>query len=258
MSLTVLIAEDDPAMRQVLRNAVKDVPGVEVVGETEDGITALQMYEELRPKVVLIDIDLPRRNGLDLAQDIFDINPWTYIIFCTGFSEYRDRAFEIYAFDYLVKPFRLDRITQTINRIITVEAARKNDTRRAEVQHKQKGVVKGARLFRDGEKFLMVDLKDIIFITRENRRTTVHYIGGKVTTEETMQALEEQLKGQMFYRSHKGFLINVNMIKEMIPCGKSTYQVVMANTRERPLMTWDKLRDLESVIKSEKGLNRQQ
>jgi len=250
MELTLLIAEDDPSMRQVIKNAVGNYPGVKVLGEAGDGVEALKLYESLRPRVVMIDIDLPGKNGLDLAREIFDINPWTYIVFCTGFFEYRDKAFEIYAFDYLVKPFKPERINQTLDRIMAIESSRSGEAEKVELKTVKRVAVQGARLFRDAEKFLMIDLKDIVFITRENRKTTVHYSGGKVLTEETLGALEEQLREQMFFRSHKGFLINLNLVKELVPCGKSTYQVVMANTSERPLMTWDKLRELEHMTKN--------
>lgn len=248
MKLTVMIAEDDPAMRQVLGAAVREVSGADVIGEAEDGCAALEMYEELRPQVVLIDIDLPGKNGLELARDIFDINPWTYLVFCTGFSDYRDKAFEVYAFDYLVKPFKVERIIQTIRRILDVETSKKGEPVRESEPFRNWGDIKGARLFRDGEKILMVDLKDIIFITKEDRKTVVHYTGGKVLADESLGALEEQLRDQNFFRAHKGFLINLNMVKELVPCGKSTYQVVMSNTAERPLMTWDKLRELDDMI----------
>ncbi|MCL6612246.1 MAG: LytTR family DNA-binding domain-containing protein [Peptococcaceae bacterium] len=253
MNLTVLIAEDDPAMRQVIKNAVRDVRGTDVVGEADNGVTALELFEDLRPRVVIIDIDLPGKNGLSLAQEIFDIDPWTYIIFCTGFSEYRDRAFEVYAFDYLVKPFRVDRIVQTVRRIVDIESRRAAEPVRTDIPAKKRGSIQGARLFRDAEKILLLDLKDIIFFTKEERRTVVHYAGGKVFTDETLGTLEEQLRDEMFFRSHKGFLINLRMVRELVPCGKSTYQVVMANTSQRPLMTWDKLKELEEMTKGVKS-----
>lgn len=249
MRLTVLIAEDDPAMMQVIQKAVSDVSGVEVVGCAEDGNLALQLYEELRPQVVIIDIDLPGKNGLTLAQEIFDIDPWTYLVFCTGFSEYRAKAFELYAFDYLVKPFKLDRIGQTMNRIIEAEKHRVKEVAVDEKPAKKWASIQGTRLFKDSDKILMLNLKDIIFFTKEDRKTVAYYNGGKVVAEETLGVLEEQLKDQMFFRAHKGFLINLSMIREIIPCGKSTYQVVMANTNQKPLMTWDKLKELDEMMK---------
>lgn len=257
MKLTVLIAEDDPAMRQVIKNAVRDVPGVDVVREAEDGVTALQVFENLRPRVVVVDIDLPGKNGLSLAQDIFDIDPWTYIIFCTGFSEYRDKAFEIYAFDYLVKPFRVDRIAQTLKRIVEIESSRTKEHAGMEPPVRKWGQIQGARLFRGADRILMIDLKDIIFFTKEERRTMVHYVGGKVLSDDPLGTLEEQLRDQMFFRSHKGFLINLNMVRELVPCGKSTYQVVMAHTSQRPLMTWDKVKELDEMMKCGKRSHQQ-
>ncbi|MFZ5596971.1 MAG: LytR/AlgR family response regulator transcription factor [Bacillota bacterium] len=253
MSLTVLIVEDDPQIRQIIKRTAGKIPGVEVVGEAGGGVKALKMYEALRPKVVTIDIDIPEKNGLELARDIFDVNPWTYIVFCTGFPEFRDKAFEIYAFDYLVKPFKMERIKQTLSRIMAIDSSRTGNAGGSGFEIQQKSLVKGSKLFRDADRYLMIDFKDIIFITRENRKTTVHYFGGKIYTDETLSSLEEQLRGQMFYRSHKGFLINLNMVRELVPCGKSTYQVVMANTLERPLMTWEKLRELENMTRVRKG-----
>lgn len=249
MSLTVLIAEDDSAMMQVIKKAVSDVPGVKVVGDAENGNLALQMFEDLRPQVVIIDIDLPGKNGLSLAQDIFDIDPWTYLVFCTGFAEYRAKAFELYAFDYLVKPFKLDRIAQTMNRILDAEKRRTEDSVIDELPVKKRASIEGTRLFRDSDKILMLNLKDVIFFTKEDRKTVAYYNGGKVVAEETLGVLEEQLKDKMFFRAHKGFLINMSMIREFIPCGKTTYQVVMANTNQKPLMTWDKLRELDEMMK---------
>jgi len=148
-----------------------------------------------------------------------------------------------------VKPFRVDRIAQTVKRIYELEVNRSKEPEKTESPSKKWGSIQGARLFRDADKILMLDLKDIVFFTKEERRTVVHYAGGKVFADESLGTLEEQLKSQMFFRSHKGFLINLNMIKELIPCGKSTYQVVMANTSQRPLMTWDKLKELDEMTR---------
>lgn len=71
----------------------------------------------MQTRVVFVDIDLPGKNGLDLAREIFAINPWTYIVFATGYDNHMDEAYEVYAFDYLVKPFKLDRMKKTMERI---------------------------------------------------------------------------------------------------------------------------------------------
>ena len=122
--LSVLIAEDDPAMSHVLNRTLSQIPGVEILGEAADGITALDMVEKLNPRVVFIDIDLPGKNGVELAREICDINPQTILIFATAFDDHTHEAFEVYAFDYLIKPFKLDRIKKTMERIKRQESLR--------------------------------------------------------------------------------------------------------------------------------------
>jgi DNA-binding LytR/AlgR family response regulator len=249
MSLKVMVAEDDRAMSQVILSSISEISGIEIVGDASDGIAALEIFERFLPQVVIVDIDLPGMDGITLAKEIFEINPWIYLVFSTGFPDYRAEAFELYAFDYLVKPFRMDRIKQTLDRIIKLESNKIKAVAPSDSVVKNWASNQGTRIFRDTDKIVMLNLKEIIFFTKEDRKTIAYYNGGKVAVEETLAFLEDKLKDQMFYRAHKGFLINLPMIREFIPCGKSTYQIVMANTNQKPLITWDKLKELDDTIK---------
>jgi len=115
--LKVIIAEDDPAMRLILRRVIEGISELEIVAEAEDGLQLIQLTEELMPDVVFLDISMPVLGGLEAAKKIFSINPTISIIFATGHDNYTHEAFEVYAFDYLVKPFNLDRIKQTMARL---------------------------------------------------------------------------------------------------------------------------------------------
>lgn len=106
-------------------------------------------------------------------------------------------------------------------------------------------------LFRGNEKLVYLNLDDIIYVTREGRKSVIYFIDGQVGTNENLSALEERLGGYPFFRSHKGFIVNLRMVKELIPSGTSSYELVMANTRKKPLMTYEKLRELEETIKTQ-------
>ena len=250
MVLTVLIAEDDPDMRHVIKKVVEEIEGVEVVGEAGDGLEALKLIEKMSPKVVFVDIDFPGKNGVELAQEIFDINPWTFIVFVTAFSEYREKAFEVYAFDYLVKPFKMNRIRQTVERIKSVVGKKNTGTRVNGSFHYHMRSMEKIRIFKDNDEYVFLNLDNIIFVTKEMRKTVIHSISGELKTEECLSALENQLGGYPFFRSHKGFIVNLKMVKKIIPYCKSSFELVMANTEKRPLLTWENAKVLEEMTSS--------
>lgn len=249
MKITVLIAEDDPDMRHVIKKVVGEIEGVEVIGEAGDGLEAIKLIEKLSPQVVFVDIDLPGKNGVELAQEIFDINPWTFIVFATALSEFRDQAFDVYAFDYLVKPFKMNRLRYTMERIRLVLSG-KVAGRPTPFLKDFNDTLNRKQFFRNDSKLVYLNLDDIIFVTKEGRKSTIYYIGGQLETNENLTDLEGQLGGFPFFRSHSGFIVNLKMIKELTPTGRSSYELVMTNTKKKPLMTVEKLKELEELTKT--------
>ncbi|OPX92173.1 MAG: Transcriptional regulatory protein YpdB [Pelotomaculum sp. PtaB.Bin013] len=249
MKITVLIAEDDPDMCHVIKKVVEEVEGVEVTGEAGDGVEAITLIKELSPQVVFVDIDLPGKNGVELAREIFDINPWTFIVFATAFSEYRSEAFDLYAFDYLVKPFKLNRLRQTMERIKSVVDG-KITGKQVSGLTKPNHPVEKARIFKDNNEYVYLNLNDIIFVTKEERKTIIYHNEGVLKTYENLSDLEKQLGGYPFFRSHKGFIVNLKMVKKIIPCGRSSFEFVMANIDKRPLLTWENAKILENMTNS--------
>lgn len=246
--LSVIIAEDDPAMRHVLNKTLSQIPGVEVLGEAGDGITALQLVEKLNPRVVFIDIDLPGKNGVELARDICDLNPQTILIFATAYDNHTHEAFEVYAYDYLVKPFKLERIQKTMARIKQQEAQRmKVQTNR--FAPPAAGETCPARLVvRRNEKLIFLDTKDIIFITREKRKTIIITGKEKYSINESLNSIEARLTGNTFFRSHRAYIVNLNMIREIHPWGKSGYEITFSGTRQTAILAANKAGELERIM----------
>ncbi|GBF33928.1 chemotaxis regulator CheY [Desulfocucumis palustris] len=246
MKITVLIAEDDSDMRHVIKKVVEEVEGVRVIGEAGNGLEAIKLIKELSPQVAFLDIDLPGKNGVELAREIFDINPWTFIVFATAFSEFRGEAFDVYAFDYIVKPFKMNRVRQTIDRIKMVLSGKVTDKTKSYIKNTNKKVSR-KQFFKNDNKLVYLNLDDIIYVTKEGRKSTIYFIGGQIRTNEKLSILEEQLAGYPFFRSHSGFIVNLKMVKELIPAGRSSYELVMENTKNRPLITVEKFKELEEL-----------
>ncbi len=112
-TIRALIVDDEAPARERLRRMLADVQVVEVVGEAETGEQALELYAELKPELVFLDVQMPGLNGLEVAQTLKDTSA---IIFVTAYDEYALQAFEVNALDYLLKPFSRKRLEEAVSR----------------------------------------------------------------------------------------------------------------------------------------------
>lgn len=243
--ITVLICDDDPGIRMILKKRIQRTAGFIVADEARDGREALEKYDALRPRVVFLDVDMPEVSGIDCAREILDKDPECKLVFATGHEEYMGEAFEVYAFDYLVKPFNLERLDATLDRIREMdekqqamrsgevrEAGRRSLTDRLMVKH------------RDGVIFL--DPEEILLIQREDRATVMYTVGeGRYVIPETMQEIEDKLDSSVFFRCHKSYIINIHHIRNITPYGRWTYVIQLDGTRHDALITHDKYDELE-------------
>ena len=113
MLIRTLIVDDEPPARERLKRLLADVEGVELIGEAEDGVQAVEMIERHKPDLVLLDVQMPGLDGFGVIEALEYPAP---IIFVTAFDEYAIRAFEVNALDYLLKPFSRERLEKAICR----------------------------------------------------------------------------------------------------------------------------------------------
>ena len=251
--IKVMIVEDEPEIRRILGKMIEKQDGFTVVaacGDFAGGITAFMKY---RPEVVFMDIDLGGESGLDCAKTITELEPKTKIIFATAHSEYMANAFEIYAFDYLVKPFNLERVTKTLTRIKDIQEAFRGNREKAvseetgdkvvttTEQHKDKLMIKGK------EQMTFIDKKDIILVERLDGETIITTKDGEFHTSASLGSIEEKLDTAEFMRCHKSYIINVSMITQLEVYGRWTYTVKLKGTDATALMTSQKYEEIKQL-----------
>jgi len=245
LDFKVLIADDDQGMRLVLKKALSKVEGFELIGEAEDGNAAFCFCESKKPDVIFMDVEMPLLNGIDCAKKVLDINPKTIIIFATAHEEYMSDAFELYAFDYLVKPFKLKRINQTLERIKSV-SINLNQPPLKQLGTPNKVLEKLVVKNKEGISFINMD--EIILIQRENRSTAIYTKDERYITSDGLSDLEERLDSSIFFRSHKSYIINLLMIHKIFPYGRWTYVVRLKNTDKDALMTHEHYEELQEIF----------
>ncbi len=244
--LKVLLADDDEGMRLVLRKLVQKTDGFTLCGEATNGRDALALFERERPQVVFLDVEMQPVNGVECAREIHDTDPRVYILFATAHEAYMKEAFEVYAFDYLVKPFKIERVKETLARILGHAIQRGSAVLRKE-EVNARGIRKLMVRHKDG--ISLIDTDEILLIQREERSTVIFTAsGGRIATSETLSEIHERLNKDVFMRSHKSYIINLTMVYEVYPYGRWTYIAKLKNTNLDALITHDKFEEIEKML----------
>lgn len=233
--ISVMLVEDEAEIRNILRKMIEKQDGFYVKDSCGSFSEALNAFSADPAEVVFMDIDLAGESGLDCARVMTQIRSDVKIIFATAHSEYMANAFEIYAFDYLLKPFRLERIARTLQRI---RAGRTMQTE----QEKKRMMIKGK------DQIHVIDKSDIILIERMDGMTSITTQTEVLQTAASLSSLEEKLDPGEFLRCHKSYIVNLSRIVGLEPYGRWTYVVKLKGTRDTALMTSQKYEEFKKMF----------
>ena len=238
--IKVCIIEDEPEIRKLLRRIVEKQEGFTVVSEAGDFTAAVSEFTKYRPDVAFVDIDLKGESGLECARVLTELNPKLEVIFATAHSEYMANAFEIYAFDYLVKPFNVERVVKTLSRI-RIKAEEEESVTWSE-KHNGKLMIKGK------EQISFIDKGEIIFIERSDNATRIVTAEEIYKTSVALGSIEEKLHPSEFMRCHKSYIINLSKVSKIEPYGRWTYIVKLKGTSETALMTAQNYEEIKKLF----------
>lgn len=245
--IRILIADDDAGMRLVMRKLVDQADAYELVGEAVDGKQLIEMYDQLHPEVILLDVEMPELSGVECARAIQDRDPRTVLVFATAHEEYMKNAFEVYAFDYLVKPFRIERAMQTLDRIR--ERLRAPMAAMMPAPRPKSDAAPGRMMLRHREGVSFLDIPFIAMVMRENRATVlVMQDGLRYVVGDTLSELEERLPEELFFRTHKSYIVNLNLIESISPYGRWTYVVKLRGLKDDALITHERFEALQKLF----------
>ena len=246
--IKVVIADDDEGMRLIERRMIARVEGFTLAGEAKDGDELLALVENLRPQVVFLDVEMPGKTGVECAKVIQDTDPSIVMIFATAHDQYMGDAFEVYAFDYLLKPFKVDRVIQTLERARD-RIGHVNDAPLPELPKAQPRPATGRLMLRHKDGVSFINMSDILLVQREERSTVIYTaVGGRYVTGDSLGETEARLDPAVFVRCHKSYIINLNQISNITPYGRWTYVVRLNGTNHDALITHEKYEELEQMF----------
>lgn len=227
--IKALIIDDEAYARESLTKVINQYcQEISIVGIGENVVQAVELINRFSPDLVFLDIEMPNGNGFTLFDKIK--NPSFETIFTTAYEEYAIKAFRFAALDYLTKPIDFRQLQESIERF---KSKQKVELKEQRIELLIENLSNKPSEFNkivlpDYDGFSMVKISDIIYCKADGSYTEVYLLNGKkITTSRLLKSLEELLPEQTFYRIHKSYIVNLNLIKRYNKM--DGHQVLMEN-----------------------------
>lgn len=206
--MKAIIVDDERLARNELKRLLENFPKVEVIGEAANADEAIQMIDDLKPDLLFLDIQMPGKNGFELLAEIESGMP--EVIFTTAYDDYALKAFEYNALDYLLKPIELPRLAEAINRLDAVPNTDQRDESKKLGQNDQV-------FLKDGEKCWFAKLSSVRLFESMGNYVRLHFDDQKPLVLKSLNALEERLDQQAFFRANRKHIINLQWVEKIEP-----------------------------------------
>ncbi len=228
-SIKTLIVDDEPIARQILREELDLLPGVEIIGEADDGEDALRKIIDLQPDLVFLDLQMPQINGFEVVRRLSGTK-LPVVVIVTAYDDYAIEAFETGAIDYLLKPVRAERLQKAMERANALlgkpREMAKSLARVAASPALRKMVG------RIGRNYFLLDLDEILALQAEGELVWIVTAERRFLASETLRAVESNLTSTHFQRVHRNAIVNTNHVRQMTAITSHRWMLTLSNSQE--------------------------
>jgi len=232
-TLRVVIVDDEPLARAVIREFLKAHPGVEVVAECGNGFDAVKAVTELSPELMFLDVQMPKLDGFEVLELL---GRSIAVIFTTAYDQYALRAFEAHAVDYLLKPFDEARFAEALSRArlrLQAREAMPVDDLIADARPRQESVERV--LIRDGSQVHVLPVDRIDYVEAQDDYVCFKAEGKEYLKDQTMAAIEASMDPTRFVRIHRSYLLNIERIARVELYAKDSRVAILRDGRRLPV-----------------------
>jgi two-component system LytT family response regulator len=237
-SLRVVIVDDEPLARAIVREFLGKHPDVEVVGECGNGFEAVKVVTELAPDLLFLDVQMPKLSGFEVLELIGREVP---VVFTTAFDQYALRAFEVHAVDYLLKPFSEDRFAEALSRARErVQAKAQGNPEPLDVaalaaDARPKQAPLERVLIRDGAQVHVIPVDRIDYVEAQDDYVCFKAEGKQHLKDQTLAAVETSLDPNRFVRIHRSYLLNIDRLARVELYAKDSRVAILQDGRRLPV-----------------------
>ncbi|RPI06439.1 MAG: DNA-binding response regulator [Ignavibacteriae bacterium] len=249
MKIRVLIIDDEASARKGIRARLQKFPAIEILGECASGNKAAAMIQQLNPDIIFLDIQMPEMNGFEVLQTLH-LRPMPIVIFVTAYDQYAIKAFEVHAFDYLLKPFSDERFKDAVTTALRIIARRNNAQYTAQLKaimdeyfaltlqeskHPPQEAAPDVNnsisriLIKKAESIVVVPIEEVFWIEAAGDLVYVHTMEKKHIYRNTLTSFEQQLDPHKFVRVHRSAIVQIDKIRYLHTASHGDFDIELLN-----------------------------
>ena len=224
--IKVLIIDDEPLARSIVKEYLQDYAQIEVLEECRDGFEGVKAVMQHQPDLIFLDIQMPKINGFEMLE-LIEQQP--SVIFTTAFDEYAIRAFEAHAADYLLKPYSKERFDKALQKWLAQQANSTGTVFSSELLETaaQTPLQQSRIVVKSNGKIKIIPVHDIQYFEAADDYVKIHTASGTHLKNKTMQYFEQLLDARQFVRIHRSYIVNIQQVTRLDPYEKENYIAVL-------------------------------
>jgi len=225
-----IIIDDETLARELLKDYIKELGGIEIVAECSDGFTGLKAIQELDPQLLFLDIQMPKLTGFELIE-LLDKKP--EIIFSTAYDQFAIRAFELNAVDYLLKPYSFERFSEAVGKAVkrielsqSAFSSGKQLDKLKEHLDDSDGIINRI-VAKTRNTIVVLPAQQINYIEAQDDYVMIYVNGAHYLKQKTLSYYEKHLDSKDFLRVHRSYIVRLDQIAKIEPYEKSGYVIIL-------------------------------
>lgn len=232
--IKAILIDDEPLARSIVKEYLEDHPGISVVQECNDGFEGVKAIMQYQPDLIFLDIQMPKINGFEMLE-LIDQPP--SVIFTTAFDEYAIKAFENNAVDYLLKPFSKERFDKAINKLSEKESKQQavKNVKEMMDDSPQTPLQSLRIVVRTGGKIRIIPVDDIHYLEASDDYVKIYTANESFLKNKTMGYFEKTLDPQQFVRTHRSYIVNIQLITRIDPYEKESFVATLKTGTKVPI-----------------------
>ncbi len=277
--MKAIVVEDEFLARQELEYYIQTYSNIEITGSFEDGLDVLRYVQDHEIDAIFLDINIPSLDGVLLAHNISKFSRKPYIIFITAYKEHAAEAFEIEAFDYILKPYSESRITSMLHKL---EATYARDYMQADpgtasaslsasipaTAPPQDGndsvgssrafvrpsagtatpALQGKLSLWKNDNIHVISVDDVYYASASEKITEVFTRRDRYTVHASISDFQALLPDDYFFRCHRSYVVNMSKIREIVPWFNSTYLLRLHDLNDEVPVSRSKVKEFRQLM----------